>query len=88
MAHDYHEGMSGYTPDQLLVDGCQECEERSKSFDHGIMHLDRTSFLRAVGRSQQLATTGLPGMSHAEMPMLQVIGSVVTQLRIVGLIDF
>ena len=36
-AHDYHEGRPSYSAQQILHDGCGECEARGKDPDRGVM---------------------------------------------------
>jgi hypothetical protein len=75
MSHDYHEGLPGYSPNQLLHDGCGECEARSKTFTHGIGHLDTDAFARAWGRAAEWERQGgdLTDVSQAERPLLRML---------------
>jgi len=84
MAHDYHEGLPGYDPKQILHDGCSECEWRARHHDHGISFLDRDSFARAWLRAAQWYRQGLPNMSVAEIPMLSALWAVQVQLARYG----
>lgn len=82
MIHAYHEGLPGYSADQLLHDGCPECEYRAADSDHGIGRLDRENFARAWVRATQ--TGQLRSVSQAELPMLRVLWAVQVQLQRTG----
>jgi hypothetical protein len=73
--HDYHEGLPGYHPDQLLHDGCAECEARGKDVATAIGHLDRTNFIRAWARAADWNKGRLndSAVSKAEAPLLRVL---------------
>lgn len=49
--HDYHEGLPGYHPDQVLRDGCAECERRGKDPLKALLHMDRERFAKAWQRA-------------------------------------
>jgi hypothetical protein len=75
VSHDYHEGLPGFDPQQILVDGCRECEQRSQRADHGISLLDAERF--ADARALEWQTKGLWGtVSDAERPLLATLSSV------------
>lgn len=80
MSHDYHEKLYGFHPDQVLIDGCSECEARSRRDDGGISTLDSENFTRALRRAQQWERHGLPTLSNAERPMLTILSSVCAQM--------
>ncbi len=81
-AHDYHEGLPGYSPGQILHDGCGECEARAKEDDHGISHLDRGNFLRAWVRAAAWnAAPGAGAVSAAEVPLLRTLWSIQLKLE-------
>ena len=84
-SHDYHKGLPGYSPNQILHDGCKECEERSRRFDLGILSLDTQNFYRAWGRAQALNRDGLIDLSDAETPMLKAMAAIQSQLAIIGM---
>ena len=88
MSHDYHEALPGYNSEQILCDGCHECEWRSKRYPaYGIAHLDSDSFVRAWKRAAEWNTVGLSKdkiCSYAEMPMLNVLWEVQCQLERLG----
>jgi hypothetical protein len=76
MSHDFHERLPGFDPQQILVDGCRECEARSQRNDHGISSLDPDRFAAAWLRAQELETEGLDNLSAAERPLLLTLSSV------------
>jgi hypothetical protein len=76
VSHDYHEGQPGYSPEQILKDGCAECAARSASADRGINSLDPVTFARAWDRAIRWHRDGLPGVSDAEVPLLAVLAAV------------
>jgi hypothetical protein len=82
MSHDYHESLPGYHPDQILHDGCAECEHRGENVERAIANLDHKKFERAwVRAADQLATTPPSGerggpRSAAEMPLLAALWAV------------
>ncbi len=79
--HDYHDGLPGYSPDQILHDGCGECEHRAKSDDHGIAHLDHRNFYRAWLRAVEWNMRGLTDLARAEIPMLNALWAVQVKLE-------
>lgn len=79
--HAYHQGLPGYRDDQILHDGCEECEYRGGRPDCGIGYLDSGNFARAWARAAQLGRSGLPGASQAEIPLLKVLWAVQVQLQ-------
>jgi hypothetical protein len=76
MSHDFHERLPGFDPQQILVDGCRECEALSRRLDHGISSLDPDRFAAAWERAQQWQTKGLATISDAELPLLDTLHSV------------
>lgn len=85
MTHDNHATLPGYDPDQLLHDGCAECEERGADPGLAIAYLDHERFGRAWERAATLQARGLPGGSRAELPMLRILAAVEVQLERRGL---
>lgn len=80
--HDYHDALPGYDPEQLLHDGCTECEARATYCDHGISKLDSQNFARAWRRAYHWNVGGTgTQISDAERPMLTVLWSVQLQLE-------
>ena len=82
--HDYHDGLPGYSPDQVLHDGCGECEARSKQPDGGMAYLDRLNFVRAWERAAEWNRAGLLDLARAEIPMLSILWSVQLKLENYG----
>jgi hypothetical protein len=82
--HDHHENLPGFSAGQILHSGCGVCEGRSKSSSLGIAYLDRTTFARAWARAAQYNRAGVPDLSLAEMPMLDVLRAVQCQLENYG----
>jgi hypothetical protein len=87
MTHDYHEGLDGYHPDQILHDGCAECEHRGENVERSIGQMDHKRFVKAWRRAaDQLATTPPSGerggpRSAAEMPTLAALWAVQVHLQ-------
>ena len=87
MSHDYHEGLPGYDPRQLLHDGCEECEERSRDLSIAITRLDPERFAHAWRRAyDQYATRGggyeaTGPISSAESPLLAALWGIQIQLE-------
>jgi hypothetical protein len=82
--HDYHEGLAGYDPAQILHDGCGECEDRSREPSGGLIHLDRGNFARAWARAAEWHTGGLGNLARCELPMLCVMRDVQIKLEQYG----
>jgi hypothetical protein len=82
-AHVYHGDLPGYDPQQILHDGCPECEERGRDPVMAINHMDRERFDRAVTRAFALSRSGSSGLaiSAAEAKTLGVISAVYERLR-------
>jgi hypothetical protein len=85
MTHDYHDALPGYSRQQVLHDGCRECEARAASADHGISKLDKHRFASAWARAAEWNQKGLPDVASAEVPMLRVLWSVQLALHSWGL---
>jgi hypothetical protein len=85
MSHDFHERLPGYSPGQVLYDGCAECESRASRADRGIGSLDAERFTRAWSRAHRWQTSGLTDISDAETGLLAVLGSVQIKLDTRGL---
>jgi hypothetical protein len=85
MAHDYHDGLPGYSKAQILHDGCAECEARAKRDDHGIGSLDQQNFARAWRRAAdwntQIADRHERPVAKAEAPLLNALWAVQLQLE-------
>jgi hypothetical protein len=86
MSHDYHEGHPGFSPDQILKDGCGECSQRSKNVWMAINYLDPTAFAKAWGRATAFERGDLADVSEAEVPLLRALWAMQVQFeRISGL---
>lgn len=79
--HDYHEGLPGYSPEQILHDGCGECEDRARSQDGGLGHLDQQNFYRAWSRAAEWNRSGAAHVARAEIPLLRILWSVQLKLE-------
>jgi hypothetical protein len=84
-AHDYHEGLPGFSPEQILHTGCAECEFRGKDVSEAIVYLDGRNFARAWKRAADWNTTGAPAICEAEVPLLRVLWSLQLQLERLGI---
>lgn len=74
--HDYHDALPDYSPDQILHDGCSECEARGATPHRAISSLDRNNFHRAWERALQWNYQGLSDLSYAEIPLLKTLWAV------------
>lgn len=81
--HDYH-GEPGYSPNQILHDGCGECEARALSAAGGLSYLDKTNVARAWVRAAQWNRGELTDIAHAEIPLLNTLWAVQVQLENFG----
>ena len=81
MSHDHHQSLPGYSANQIMVDGCGECEHRSERRDHGLDNLDPLNFERAWYRAARHGQRGLTDVSVNEAPMLNLLWSVQVQLE-------
>jgi hypothetical protein len=84
MSHIYHEDLPGYHPDQILHDGCPECEYRASRGSHGLTELDTESFARAWKRAAQWNQGGLDNVALAERSLLSALWAVQVQLERLG----
>lgn len=82
--HSEHTTLDGYDPEQLLHDGCDECEYRGENPALAISNLDPARFLRAWERAGTKQLHGLRNASRAELPMLDALSAVQVQLERVG----
>ena len=85
MSHAPHESLRGYSPDQLLVDDCEECEDRAMSRSLGIANLDQQNFARAWKRAVEWNRGEAAHVSNCEAPMLSVLWAVQLQFEKRGL---
>lgn len=87
MSHDYHDALPGFHQDQILHDGCAECEHRAENVERALGHLDHKNFERAWRRAaDQFASTPPSGhyggrRSVAEMPLLTALWGVQVHLQ-------
>lgn len=79
--HSEHTSLEGYHEDQLLHDGCPECEYRGENVEQAISHLDTERFRLAWLRAAELQLHGLANSSRAETPMLRALAAVQVQLE-------
>lgn len=86
-SHDYHPGLPGYHPDQLLHDGCGVCERRAKVFSNAIAHMDAERFAQAWKRTCDWQRGGntetrvSPTLSKVECEVYENLWSVIVQLE-------
>ena len=73
MSHDDHERAPGYSPEQVLWDGCGECTERAENLFLAISHMDPQTFERAWDRAALFNRGLLRDPSQAEVPLLNVL---------------
>lgn len=83
--HAYHDGLVGFDPDQILHDGCDECETRGANISTAVGSLDMQNFERAWTRAAVWGKSGLRGMSAAEAPLLSALWAIQVQLERRGL---
>ena len=74
MTHAYHDELPGFDPRQILKDGCEECEARSKNLRVAINMLDEENFKRAWMRAKAWESYQDVGrVSDAERPLLEIL---------------
>ncbi len=81
MSHSPHHTLPGYSPNQILIDGCYECEARSAQRGHGLDNLDGHAFEHAWYRAAAHGKRGLADASVAEIALLNALWSVQVQLE-------
>lgn len=76
--HAYHERLPGYNEQQILHDGCPECEQWGAVVYLGIGQLDHNNYARAVQRAVAWSMNGAVGMylSECELPLLETLWAV------------
>jgi len=79
--HDYHDGLPGFSNNQILHDGCAECEARSKGTAGGLAYLDKTNVARAWARAAEWNREGLTDMARCESALLSALWIVQVQLE-------
>jgi hypothetical protein len=84
--HGYHEGLPGFSPEQILHTGCAECEWRGQNVSEAIVRLDGRNFARAWKRAADWNTAaGAPAICEAEAPLLRVLWSLQLQFERLGI---
>lgn len=85
MTHGYHDVLPGFHPDQVLHDGCAECEERGANLELAIGKLDHERFPAAWRRAAECYRTGgtldRSTLSSAELPLLKTLWAIIVQLE-------
>lgn len=85
MSHDYHDALPGYHPDQILHDGCAECEYRGESVERAIVNLDQDRFEQAWRRASDCyrfdGELDRSTLSNAELPLLRALWALIVQLE-------
>ena len=66
MSHAYHDSLPGFHPDQVLFDGCPECEHRGSDPLVALANLDAHNFRRAWLRAADWQATTPPSGKHPE----------------------
>ena len=86
MMHDYHEGLPGFHPEQILHDGCGECERRGKDPNLALEHLDRGNFNRAWVRAAEWQKySRAEHIAVAETELLRTLWMVQVRLEVFGI---
>jgi hypothetical protein len=82
VSHDYHQALPGYSPAQILHDGCGECEIRGRSVSLAIASMDKGRFALAWRRAADwnLTVGAVSDVSKAERPLLEALWAI--QLRL------
>jgi hypothetical protein len=83
-AHDYHEEGPGYSPNQVLHDGCSECAQRGQDVSLGIASMDARNFARAWRRAADWNMQGLPDVAENEVQLLRVLWTIQLRLESYG----
>jgi len=81
MTHIYHPDLPGYDPQQIIHDGCPECEYRGEDIVRALANLDPPTFARAWKRAGELQADGLPNASATELPLLKVLAAIEVQFE-------
>lgn len=89
MIHNYHEGLPGFHPDQIWVDGCAECEDRGSRPQHGVEYLDVNNLNRAMHRAIEwnARAHGDMHISSAEADLLNSLYSMAVVMERLGVIE-
>ena len=81
MSHGPHESHPGFSPHQVLKDGCAECSSRSESVWLAISYLDPVAFAKAWARAAAYERGTLADVSAAEVPLLRALWAVQVHLE-------
>jgi hypothetical protein len=85
MSHDNHRAVPGYSPSQVLFDGCRECDHLGLRPALAIGHMDTETFALAWQRAAISGSEGLADIAEAEVLLLDILHAVQVQLRAYGL---
>ena len=66
MMHKYHPSLPDYSSEQVLVDGCEECEYRAGRGVSALDYFDTETAKRAYDRAHKWNSEGLSDISAAE----------------------
>ena len=81
MSHDPHHALPGYTPAQMLVDGCGECTACAGFASCGIGALDSQRFEQAWKRAAAWQRDEVHDISRNELRMLAALWDIQVQLE-------
>ena len=77
MTHVYHEALPGYSADDVLHDGCPECDARAADPRIGLSHLDDRNRIRMWAKMRAYHFQG-GGVDPVSQNDLQVMGLMYT----------
>jgi hypothetical protein len=87
MMHSYHQACPGYSPAQILHDGCGECEDRGRNLALAIGSMDKGCFVlawrRAADWNREIGP--VPDVSAAERPLLEALWAIQLRLENYGI---
>jgi hypothetical protein len=81
MTHTAHASCPYYDANQILVDGCAECEALATHPATVIGHMTKQEFEHAWERAVKYERLGLPTASYAEAPVLRIFWNIAVQLE-------
>jgi hypothetical protein len=82
MTHDYHQDRPGYSPEQILHDGCGECEMRGEDVPQAIASMDKDRFAKAWKRAADWnQTADVKDVSQAELGLLEALWAIQVKLE-------
>lgn len=79
--HDYHDALPGFSEEQVLIDGCAECEWRAEDLERALSHFDSQYFRRACQRATAWRRDGLTDVSDAELKVFRPLSAVLVRVR-------